>query len=116
MIKIDTYQDLITEKQRLKLLLEERKIIIKEDTAALRETLKPATDALGVIGKLTSRDKTNPLINLGVDVGIDLIIKKLILGRAGWVAKLVVPFVLKNFSSNILTENKKFGFVKKIFS
>ena len=114
MIKVDAYQDLMNEKQRLKLLLEERKIIIKEDIANLKETIKPATDAIGIISKLTSRDRTNPLINFGVDIGIDLIIKKLILGRAGWAAKLVVPFVLKNFSSNILSENKKIGFLKKM--
>ncbi len=114
MIKIDTYKDLQTEKQRLKLLLEERKIIIKEDTAAIRETLKPAAEALTAIGKLTSRDRTNPLINIGLDFGIDLVVKKLLLGRAGWISKLIVPFVLKNLGSNVLADNKKLGFLKKV--
>ncbi|MBC7722637.1 MAG: hypothetical protein H7068_11475 [Pedobacter sp.] len=116
MIKINTYQDLLTEKQRLKLLLEERKITLKEDVAIIRETLKPATEALTIIGKLTSRDKTNPLINFGLDLGIDLIVKKLILGRAGWISKLIVPFILKNLGSNVLAENKKLGFLKKVLS
>lgn len=114
MIKINTFQDLLTEKLRLKLLLEERKIILKEDASIIRETLKPATEALTIIGKLTSRDKTNPLINFGLDLGIDLIVRKLILGRAGWISKLIVPFILKNLGSNVLADNKKLGFLKRV--
>ena len=114
MTKIDIYRDLLTERQRLKLLLEERKIIIKEDAACIRETLKPATKVLTMMGKLTSRDRTNPLLNFGLDLGIDLVAKKLILGHAGWISKLIVPFVLKNLGSNILTENKKLSFLKKV--
>lgn len=115
MIKINTYSQLQSERHRLKLLLETHKIIIKEDAAMLRATIKPATDALNVIGKFTSRDRNNPLLNLGVDFGVDLIVRKLILGRAGWISKLIVPFIVKNFSSNIFSENKKFGFLNKLF-
>ncbi|MBC7652579.1 MAG: hypothetical protein H7101_12615 [Deinococcales bacterium] len=114
MIKINTYMHLQNEKQRLKLLLETHKIIIKEDAAMLRETIKPAADVLSVIGKFTNRDKTNPLLNLGVDFGVEVIVKKLLLGRAGWVSKIIIPFIIKNFSSNIFAENKKFGFFNKL--
>jgi hypothetical protein len=114
MTKIDTYTHLQNEKQRLKLLIETHKTVIKEDAAMLRETIKPATDALSVIGKFTNRDRTNPLLNLGVDFGVDLIVRKLLLGRAGWVSKIIVPFIIKNFSSNIFAENKKFGFFNKL--
>ena len=114
MIKINTYAKLLNEKQRLKLLLEVHKIVIKEDTRMIRETIKPATDVLSIIGKLTNRDRTNPLLNLGVDFGVDLIVRKLLLGRAGWVSKIIIPFIVKNFSSNIFAENKKFGFLNKL--
>ena len=114
MIKINTYTTLLNEKQRLKLLLETHKIIIKEDAAMIRQTIKPATDALGVISKFTNRDRTNPLLNLGVDFGVDLLVRKLLLGRAGWIYKIIVPFIVKNFSSNIFAENKKFGFLNKL--
>ncbi len=111
---ITTYKDLCDEKKRLTLLVEQTKAVIKDDFNALREGIQPAADALSVMGKLTSRDKTNPLINFGVDFVVDVLVKKVLLAKVGWIPRIVVPFVLKNFGSNILEENKKFGFLKNL--
>jgi hypothetical protein len=44
---------------------------------------------------------------------VDLVFKKMILGKAGWITRLTVPFLVKNFSSNKLAENKN-TFLKKL--
>jgi hypothetical protein len=52
---------------------------------------------------------------MGANTLIDVFVKKMILGRAGWVVKTVVPFLLKNYSSHVISDNNKSIF-RKIFS
>jgi hypothetical protein len=35
------------------------------------------------------------------------VVKKLLLGRAGWLTRLIVPYFMKNYSSHFLAEQKE---------
>ncbi len=47
-------------------------------------------------------------------MGIDLLIRRVILARAGWFTKIVIPFLVKNYSSHIIGEEKRELLIQKI--
>ena len=102
---IRTYEDLIKRQQQLELLLQLQKEQVRND---IREFMDAGKSA--VLG--TSE---NFLLNKGVSKVIDLVVKKGVLGRAGWLYRLIVPFVLKRYSSKYITEHKN-DIKEKFFS
>lgn len=110
---ITNYKDLLREKKELELQLQVQQEQIRQDIRELKEELIPLTHSLSLIGKFVNRDYSNPIMTGGANMLIDLVVKKLLLSRAGWITRLVVPFLLKNYSSHILAENKK-GLWKKV--
>ena len=105
MNKIRTYEDLVTRQEQLELLLKLQKEQVRND---IREFMDAGKSA--VIG--TSE---NFLVNKGVGKVIDLVVKKGVLGRAGWLYRLIVPFVLKHYSSKYISEHKQ-DIKEKFFS
>ena len=110
--RFNSYDDLLKEKQQLEILLEAQKQVIRYDIQELKAQLQPLKDAIDFIGKITTKDKTSLLLNLGSDIAINTIVKGFILSRAGWFTKTVVPFFLKNYSSHFLAEQKEKWFEK----
>lgn len=115
---IQTYEDLLAEKQRLKDLLKAQRELIRQDVREIKEELEPVRNAIGIAGKLFSRDGSNPLVSMGISRVIDLVMKKVLLSKAGWVTRLVVPFLMKNYSSHFVEENKGkfFSWITSLFS
>jgi hypothetical protein len=113
--RISNYADLLREEEELKLQLQLQRDQIRMDIDEIKEELMPAKHALTFVGKFFKKDRSNPLMTGGAGMVIDLIVKKLILSRAGWITRLMVPFFLKNYSSHLLSE-KKIGLWKKIKS
>src|SRR5215467_14286725 len=105
--KIRSYDDLLKEKQRLELLLQAQKEVIYYDIQEIKEELQPVKKVLEFIKKITTKDKTNLLLSLGSDIAINAIVKRFLLQKAGWVARNVVPFFMKNYSSHFLSEQKE---------
>jgi len=105
--KIKSYDDLLKEKQRLELLLQAQKEVIYYDIQEIKEELQPVKKVLEFIKKITTKDKTNLLLALGSDIAINAIVKRFLLQKAGWVARNVVPFFMKNYSSHFLSEQKE---------
>lgn len=112
---IRTYQDMMDEKQRLQGLLAAQKQLLSTDIQEIKESLKPVQSALSFVGKLVTRDSGNFILNAGANKLINMVVKNMILARAGWFAKLVVPFLVKNFSSHIISE-KKGAILSKLFT
>ncbi|MCG2614334.1 hypothetical protein LZZ85_08575 [Terrimonas sp. NA20] len=108
---IRTYNDLLTEKERLKTLLQAQKQILRQDVEDIKAELQPVKNAISLVGKFTTRDKSNPLLTSATESIIDLVVKRLLLSRTGWLTKLVVPFLMKNVSSHLVNANQG-----KIFS
>jgi hypothetical protein len=112
--KIAKYEDLIEEQQRLVSLLKTQEGFIRADIAGVKEGLKPFGKAMTVVNKMATRDNTAPVLNFGLEMGIDLLIRRVLLARAGWFTKIVVPFFVKNYSSHILGEDKRLALLNKL--
>ena len=113
--KIRSYEDLEREEQLLEELLQAQKQLVELDIQQLKTQLKPAAMALRFFNNITTVDKSNPLLNEGANTAIDFILKKIVLAKAGWITKLLVPMVVKNYSSHFIADHKQ-DFVQKIFS
>ena len=111
---IKTYEDLLQEEQQLMLQLKMHEALIREDIAGIKESLKPAGKVLNVLNKMVTRDHTGPFATFGIDFSIDLLIRKLLLAKAGWFTKILVPFVVKNYSSHIISEEQRLKLAQKI--
>ena len=111
---IKTYEDLLQEEQRLLNELRAHEVLIREDIAGLKEKIKPMEKAFVVLQKMATRDHTGALANFGLDFSIDLLIRRLLLAKAGWFTKILVPFVLKNYSSHIVSDEQRARFAQKI--
>jgi hypothetical protein len=103
-MKIQTYKDLETEKQKLEATLRIQKDLIRNDIADLREEFRPVKEALRFVGKFTTKEKSNPAIALGVDVAGDAILKNGLLRKSGWLTRLIVPFLAKNYATHALAD------------
>ena len=114
MSSIRTYEDLEAEEKRLQALLYSNKANIKDSFSAVKDSLNPFKQAIDTVKKFLSRDKTNPIMKFGVDFGLDILIRRLLLSKAGWFTKLVVPFVVRNYSSHFLTQYKRLKIIQKI--
>jgi hypothetical protein len=112
--KIAKYEDLIEEQQRLVSLLKTQESFIRADIAGVKEGLKPFGKAMTVVNKMATRDNTAPVLNFGLEMGIDLLIRRVLLARAGWFTKIIVPFFVKNYSSHILGEDKRLALLNKL--
>jgi hypothetical protein len=83
-------------------LLEIQRQKIKDDWQDLKDEFIPVKNVFGAVGQMTHADKSNPLVNFGLKVASDLFLKNFVLAKAGWITKLAVPFVVKNYSSHVL--------------
>ena len=111
---IRNYEELLHEEQRLKAQLSSYQVLIKEDLTAIREGLNPVKRGIALAKRLLTRDDNGPLLNFGLNFSIDMLIRKLLLARAGWLFKVVVPYVVKNYASHIVSEDDREKITKSI--
>jgi|SRR5689334_23267812 hypothetical protein len=104
--RFTSYEDLLKEKQQLEILLQAQKEVIRYDVEEIKLKLQPVREALEFIKKITTKDRSNLLLDLGSDIAINTLVKNFILSRAGWLTRIVIPFFLKNYSSHFLAEQK----------
>lgn len=114
MSKIRTYDDLLQEEQRLQNVLKGQEILIREDLVSMKENLEPIKKIYDQVHKIFTRDNRVPLFNVGLELGIDMVLRRFLLARAGWFVKTFVPYVVKNYSSHIIGEEKRKAIIKKI--
>ena len=113
--QIHSYKELLEERERLTALLHAQRAELREDFNKLKEEFEPVKAAVAVIGKFTTKDKSNWLLTTAADTAIDLVVRKFILSRAGWLARIILPLFMKNLSSHLIADNKDKIF-SKIFS
>lgn len=99
--QIRSFKELIAEKQRLKNVYYEQKLVLKNDLISLKDDLNPVKQILNKLSLFTSPDKSLGLLNVGLSFGLDFILKKLLFKKAGWIIKLVAPFFIKNALLNL---------------
>jgi hypothetical protein len=119
MIKqISSYKELLEEKTRLKALLVEQELQIKDDWQSLKEELKPAMLVGATLRKLFTRGAGLTAAALGVNLLADGLVKKVLLRKAGWLIRLVIPLLIKNYASHVGEggPEKWVSKIKKFFS
>jgi hypothetical protein len=112
MTKLTTYDELLSERQRLKLRLQEEKVEMMGELEIIRQKLKPVSTMVEFAEKLVTKDKTNPLVDTGLSIGLDLLLRKVVLRNAGWIVKLLAPLFVRNYLSHEIHENA--GWIQKI--
>ncbi|MGZ3883063.1 MAG: hypothetical protein ACXVP0_05550 [Bacteroidia bacterium] len=105
MRKIDTIADLRAEKKRLqfhRLFLEAE---LKKDVAGLKESLAPlAMVTSGAKQMLSSKD--NSLVSTSVGSLVNFLTRHVLLRNSGLITRLLVPYIAKNATSNLVENNK----------
>jgi hypothetical protein len=104
--RFTSYKELLEEKQQLEVLLQAQKQLIRYDVEEIKLKLQPVKETFEFVKKITTRDRSSLLLDLGSDIAINTVIRNFLLSKAGWITKLVVPFFLKNYSSHFLAEQK----------
>ena len=107
MSRIKTYEDLEAEEKRLQALLYSHKENIRDSFEAVKKGLNPFRQAADTARRLFTRDKSNPMMKFGLDLGVDVLVRRFLLARAGWFTKIVVPFFIKNYSTHFVVQYKK---------
>jgi hypothetical protein len=94
--------------------LKASELLIRDDIAGVKEGLKPIGKVMKTISKFTTRDKTGAFANFGLDFSVDLLVRRILLAKAGWLTKIVIPYVVKNYSSHFISEQQKAKLMQKI--
>ncbi len=105
--KIENNEQLQAEKERMSELLEVKKNQISNDFHDIKENLKPVTQVTHVVSNMLSNKNKSNLVRIGVTLGVELILNKIILRRAGWATKLIVPFLVRNVALNYINEHRE---------
>lgn len=106
MRKINNLQELKAERIRLRMELATAEDNLKDDLNWFKEEMNPVKVLGNIVSNAFVSKNNGGLVNNGVRFTIDAVVKNLILSKAGWITKLVVPFVMKNISSNFIAEKK----------
>ncbi len=120
MNKISTYDGLLQEKQRLKLILSEREMALRTEFEDIKAKLRPLGTVMEFAEKITTKDANNPLISTGIDVGVNFLLRKVLLRNAGWIVKMLMPIFVRNYLSHEVQEHpawlqKVTRFIRKQF-
>ena len=114
--EIDSRDDLLDEKERLKQSIKARKAGISNSFSAMRAELNPFRAFSGssdggksIAGSLLSSAGSSPLVSMGVSSAANFLLKRVFLKNAGFLPRLILPLVVKKASDFIVapTLNKK---------
>ena len=115
---IQNLDDVRAERARLKNQIETSRMNLRHEFGVIKKELNPINQALGVVTDVFTTPRKG-LLSMGVGFGVDTVLKKVILARAGWLPRLVVPFLVKNVATNYISNHKTsvvegmLGWVKK---
>jgi hypothetical protein len=98
---------LLQEKARLKALLGDQELQIKNDWLLIKEDLQPFTHVATTVRNFLTRKATVSAMQLGVNIFADGFVKKVLLGNTGWIIRTLVPFFIKNYASHLTDQPEK---------
>ena len=109
---IKTYEDLEREERRLTARLATLKTTIREDVTGVKQGVKdklnPVKKVKETVRHLFVREGENgPVINFALYVVQDFVIRMFIPNRTNIFTKTIIPFLTKNYVSNLVTEEQR---------
>jgi hypothetical protein len=102
MNKINNYEDLVLERQRLETLLAYHRSVIDGEVREIKQKLEPVANVVSFFSDAKEPTQNNKLLQAGTNLGIELFVRQKLLSKAGWLTKLVLPFILKKVSSRAI--------------
>jgi len=81
----------------------------------IKKKLNPLRNVVHFFSNFTAGGATDTLLGTGLGLSVEMLIRKIFFSRTGWITKMVAPILIKNFSANMLTKNKK-SLIKKVKS
>ncbi len=105
MKKIRSQKELQSEKLRLRLKLNATEEILKEDFEWIKKEISSGKIAGRLFGNILGKN-VNELLNNGFRITTDVILNNILLSKSTWIMRLIVPFIVKSFSSAYFSENK----------
>lgn len=103
--KIENLDELISERARLHIKMELAKIKMHQTFSAIKYEIQPARQAFGILTDLIATPHKG-LLNFGVGLGVDIILRRGLLSRSGFLPKIIIPFLVRNAASNYIHKNK----------
>jgi hypothetical protein len=102
MTKISSYKELVIERQRIEQELALQKAQINEEIQEIKDKLKPVTGILSFFNTSKKQSLKSTAMQVGANIGIDVLLRNTLLGKAGWLSRLIVPFIAKKISSKVI--------------
>jgi hypothetical protein len=102
MNKINNYTELVAERMRIEHELAFQKAQINAEIQEIKDKLKPVMGILSFFDSSKKQSLKSTAMQVGANIGIDVLLRNTILGRAGWLARLILPFVAKKISSKVI--------------
>ncbi len=97
------YDRLIMEEALLHHELKVKQQGIVAHAKVLKAKLQPASIGIGIAKTILTRNGRQPMAQGGLDMLIDVVTKRLLFRKSGWIAKMILPPLLKNISSHALS-------------
>ena len=108
MNKISNYSDLVLERKRIELALKREKNILKEDIEELKEKFQPLLKVISFFGGSKTNDQ--PVVSLlkqGSSLGVDFLIRDKLLGKVGWITRMLASTAVKGVLSAVINRKAK---------
>ncbi len=102
MTRISNYNELVAERIRIQQELAVQKAQISEEIREIKDKLKPVTGILSFFNTSKKQSFKSTAMQVGANIGIDVLLRNTLLGRAGWLTRLILPFVAKKISSKVI--------------
>lgn len=102
MNKINNYEDLILQRKKLEADLIQYRGIINHEVAALKHKFEPVSNIISFFTPSKNNNPNNKILEVGTNLGIELLVRQKLLAKAGWFTKLVLPYVLKKVSTRAI--------------
>jgi hypothetical protein len=102
MSRITNYDELVLERRKLEADLALYKSLINKEVQEFRHKLEPLTNVVTFFTPSKNPPPNNKLLEVGTNLGIELLVRQKLLAKAGWLTKLVLPFILKKVSSKAI--------------
>lgn len=108
MSRISNYRELVTARKMCETIIADRKQVIHERVENLKEKMAPFLLFLPILNMFKKKaGNNNSLWKVGASLAIDLFVGQKLLGKAGWITRLLVPTLLKTVSSRVIENVNK---------
>ncbi len=102
MSRISNLEELILERKRLESDLIVRKSAINSELREIKQKMEPISNVVSFFSPTKKVSPNNKLLQVGTNIGIDILLQQKLLSKAGWFTRLVLPYVLKKVSSRAI--------------